>query len=117
MARAPFTNGDPKLIASIESDMLEGVRKVDWDAIGGLASAKKLLNEAVVLPLLIPDFFTGIREPWKGVLLFGPPGTGKTLLARAVASLGHTAFFSISASSVSAAARPPSRGQRTARLR
>lgn len=35
------------------------------DDIADLVEAKKLLQEAVVLPLLIPDFFTGIRRPWK----------------------------------------------------
>ena len=98
--RAPFTGGDPNLIAAIEADVLEGCPKVAWDDIGGLAEAKQALNEAAVLPLLIPDYFVGIREPWKGVLLFGPPGTGKTLLARAVASMGQTTFFNVSASSL-----------------
>ena len=36
--------------------------------IAGLSEAKKLLEEAVVLPLLMPDYFTGIRRPWKVIL-------------------------------------------------
>ena len=42
--------------------------------IAGLHDAKALLQEAVVLPLIMPDFFKGIRRPWKGVLMVGPPG-------------------------------------------
>lgn len=97
-----FVGGDPKLVEAIEGEMLETSPDVSWESIGGLADAKRLLNEAVVLPLLIPEYFAAAacRSAWKGVLLFGPPGTGKTLLARAVASLGKTAFFNISASSL-----------------
>ncbi|CAI4038515.1 hypothetical protein SMKI_05G1250 [Saccharomyces mikatae IFO 1815] len=74
--------------------------EVHWDDIAGLESAKYSLKEAVVYPFLRPDLFRGLREPVRGMLLFGPPGTGKTMLARAVATESHSTFFSISASSL-----------------
>jgi len=70
----------------IERDILERRPSVHWGDIAGLEEAKRVLEEAVVLPQLMPDYFQGIRRPWKGVLMFGPPGTGKTLLAKALAA-------------------------------
>ena len=68
----------------------------------GLDEAKRLLKEAIILPQKYPQLFTGLRSPWKSVLLYGTPGTGKTLLAKAVATEGNATFFNISASSVGA---------------
>ena len=93
-----FRGADMHLVRAIEEEMLEISNPITFDDIASLKSAKELLNEAVTLPLLIPEFFVGIREPWKGVLLFGPPGTGKTLLARAVASMSDIRFFNCSSS-------------------
>lgn len=74
--------------------------EVRWSDIAGLEVAKNALREAVVYPFLRPDLFMGLREPARGMLLFGPPGTGKTMLARAVATESKSTFFSISASSL-----------------
>lgn len=88
---------DSELIEMIEREVLETAPNVSFDDIAELENAKKTLQEAVILPLLMPEFFQGIRRPWKGVLLFGPPGTGKTLLAKALATQGKTTFFNVSA--------------------
>ncbi|PNH01123.1 Katanin p60 ATPase-containing subunit A-like 1 [Tetrabaena socialis] len=34
-----------------------------WDDIAGLEEAKCVMSEAVVLPMIMPDFFTGIHRP------------------------------------------------------
>ncbi|KAG8348004.1 putative Holliday junction DNA helicase ruvB N terminus domain [Trypanosoma vivax] len=89
-------SGEEELVALIEADMHVGPLAVGWDDIAGLQEAKGLLEEAVVYPVLMPDYYQGIRRPWKGVLLYGPPGTGKTMLAKAVAAECNTTFFNIS---------------------
>ena len=51
---------DMELIEGVERDIVEGKQKVSWESIAGLTTAKHLLQEAVVLPLWIPDYFKGI---------------------------------------------------------
>ncbi|ORX77716.1 AAA-domain-containing protein [Anaeromyces robustus] len=89
-----------ELASIISRDIYVSNPDVKWDDIAGLDESKRLVKEAVVLPIKYPELFTGILQPWKGLLLFGPPGTGKTMLAKAVATECHTTFFNISASSI-----------------
>ncbi|KAF2176325.1 AAA-domain-containing protein [Zopfia rhizophila CBS 207.26] len=91
---------DPSVAQQILNEIMIHGDEVHWDDVVGLEVAKSALKETVVYPFLRPDLFVGLREPARGMLLFGPPGTGKTMLARAVATESKSTFFAISASSL-----------------
>ncbi len=90
---------DSELIEMIEREALDRFPKVSFDDIAGLDYAKYALQEGVLSPLTIPNFFKEIKKSWRGVLLYGPPGTGKTMLAKAIANTEKATFFNVNLSS------------------
>jgi vacuolar protein-sorting-associated protein 4 len=87
---------EQELIDMISGTIVTESPNVKWKDIAGLENVKQALREAIVLPIMKPELFTGARRPWSGILLFGPPGCGKTLLAKAAATECKATFFSAS---------------------
>jgi katanin p60 ATPase-containing subunit A1 len=52
-----YEGPDGDLAAMIERDVLDSTPGVRWDDVAGLSEAKRLLEEAVVLPLWMPEYF------------------------------------------------------------
>ncbi|KAI3630172.1 hypothetical protein MIR68_011607 [Amoeboaphelidium protococcarum] len=91
---------DNEMVDTMHREILNAKPNVKWSDIAGLEQAKKLLEEAVVIPMLLPDYFQGIRRPWRGVLMYGAAGTGKTILAKALATECQSTFFNVTATAL-----------------
>jgi len=92
-----LTKEQQELREVISGTIVTELPNIRWDNIAGLAECKQSLREAIVLPIMRPELFIGVRKPWSGILLYGPPGCGKTLLAQAAATECEATFFSASA--------------------
>lgn len=55
--RGQYEGPDSDLAAMLERDVLDSTPGVTWDDVAGLTEAKRLLEEAVVLPLWMPEYF------------------------------------------------------------
>lgn len=55
--KGQYEGPDMDLAAMLERDVLDSTPGVTWDDVAGLAEAKRLLEEAVVLPLWMPEYF------------------------------------------------------------
>ena len=67
-----------------------------WSDIGGQASIKQKLKQAVEWPIKHPEAFQrmGITPP-RGILMYGPPGCSKTLIAKALATESGLNFIAV----------------------
>ena len=86
--------GENRVLAeSIQASILNVNPNVRWDAVAGLADAKRLLKEAVVHPIKYPQLFQGLLAPWKGVLMYGPPGVSDAAQRRRHCARAHHQGF------------------------
>jgi len=61
-----------ELATLITRDIFTEDPDVHWNDIAGLNESKRILKEAVVMPVKYPELFRDLLQPWKGLLLFGP---------------------------------------------
>lgn len=59
------------MLSKLEGAIVIEKPQIKWTDVAGLDGAKEALKEAVILPIKFPHLFTGKRQAWKGILLFG----------------------------------------------
>ncbi len=75
---------------------------VTWNDVVDMEDIKKVLTEAIEMPLLHEEEMKKYNvKPIKGILLFGPPGTGKTLVVKAASHELNAKFISLTPSDLS----------------
>ena len=87
---------DAQLKSALKNTIIQEKPNVHWEDIAGLEEAKKMLQEALILPKQYEFLFNDNTPAWKGILMYGPPGTGKTFVAKACATETDCQFFSVS---------------------
>ena len=81
----------------VGEDEKEKEKTVTWDDVIGLDEVRRMLKEAVEIPLLHEELLEKYDvKPSKGVLMFGPPGCGKTLIVKAAANEMKVNVFAVS---------------------
>ncbi|TFF89562.1 MAG: AAA family ATPase [Promethearchaeota archaeon] len=96
----PISEEKAKLRDAISETIIIEKPDIKLTDVANLETAKQALRESIILPILRPDLFTGGRQPWKGILLYGPPGCGKTYLSKAIATECDATFLNADAASL-----------------
>ncbi|OEL26776.1 Calmodulin-interacting protein 111 [Dichanthelium oligosanthes] len=91
-----FKKAKTKVRPSAMREVMLELPKVHWEDVGGQASVKEQLIEAIQWPQKCPEAFENLGiQPPRGLLMMGPPGCSKTLMARAAASEAKLNFLAV----------------------